>query len=96
LGIKYSSFILDRKLGTPTAKTECEFLQPCLLGEILEIAVTLEKIGRSSLTLRFDGQVAGEPRMQARSVLVVIDLGDGRPRPIDDDLRRRMEAYQAG
>ena len=95
LGVKYSSFILDQRLGLPTVRMECEFLKPSILGEELGLALTLEKIGRTSLTVRFDGYVAGEHRLSARSVLVVIDMANGRPVPIADDLRRRLVAYQA-
>jgi 4-hydroxybenzoyl-CoA thioesterase len=94
LGVKYSSFILDQKLGLPTAKMECEFLRPSVLGEELGLALTLEKIGRTSMTVRFDGYMEGEHRLRARSVLVVIEMVNGRPVPIADDLRRRLVAYQ--
>ncbi len=96
LGVNYADYVLGRRLGLPTAKTECEFLRPCYLGEQLDIALVLEKIGRTSLTVRFEGSVGGEARLRARSVLVVIDMDhDGRPEPIDDDLRARLEDYRA-
>lgn len=94
LGLEYAEFIVGRRLGLPTAHTECDFLRPCRLGERLELAVVLERIGRSSIALRFLGTVAGEPRVQARSVLVVVGLDHGRPVPIDDDLRARLTRYR--
>ncbi len=93
LGLKYADFILNRRLGLPTAHTECTFEAPCRLGEALEITLYLEHIGCSSLRARFVGRVAGEQRLVARSALVVTNLEDGRPLPIDDDLRGRLEAY---
>lgn len=96
LGIRYSEFILRRRLGTPTARIECTFVAPCLLGEHLDLTVYLEHIGSSSLRLRFVGTVAGERRLEAMSTLVVIGLDDGRPRRIDDDLRGRLDEYRAG
>jgi len=95
LGIRYADIVLKRGLGLPTAHTECDFLRPCRLGERLEIAVVLEKVGRTSMHLRFDGRVGGEQRLRARSVLVVIELGDGRPVAIDGDLREKLTAYAA-
>lgn len=94
LGVRYADFVLQRRLGLPTAHTECEFLLPCRLGEELQIALILEKVGRTSITVRFEGSVGGERRLNARSVLVVIEMKDGRPAPIDDDLRQRLEAYR--
>lgn len=96
LGIRYAEFILKRRLGTPTARTECTFLSPCHLGEHLDLTVYLEHVGSSSIRLRFVGTVAGERRLEAVSTLVVIGLDDGRPRRIDEDLRTRLDVYRAG
>ena len=93
LGLNYAEQILRHGVGFPTAHTECDFLRPCRLGEILELHLVLEKLGRSSFTLRFDGQVAGEQRLCARSVLVAIEMQHGRPRPIGPVLRERLQAY---
>ncbi|HLT28095.1 MAG TPA: thioesterase family protein [Zeimonas sp.] len=95
LGIRYAEFILGRRLGTPTARIECNFLAPCRLGEHLDLTVYLEHVGSSSMRLRFIGSVLGERRLEAVSTLVVIGLDDGRPRRIDDALRARLGAYQA-
>lgn len=95
LGVSYADFIMKERRGLPTARTECDFQKPCFLGEELDIALYLEKIGNSSLHVRFEGAVNGDTRLVARSVLVVISTEDGKPQPIDSDLRQRLEAYQA-
>jgi len=95
LGIRYADIVIEHGLGLPTAHTECDFLKPCRLGERLGIAVVLEKLGRTSIGLRFDGAVDGDQRLCARSVLVVIELGNGRPVPIEGALRAKLEAYAA-
>ena len=95
LGLNYAEQILKHGIGFPTAHTECDFVRPCRLGETLELRLVLEKIGRSSLTLRFDGSVRGETRLRARSVLVTIEMQYGRPQPIGVDLRARLQAYLA-
>lgn len=96
LGVRYSEFILKRRLGTPTARIECSFLAPCHLGEYLDLTVYVEHIGSSSIRLRYVGTVAGQRRLEAVSTLVVIDLDHGRPQRIDEDLRARMQAYRDG
>ena len=95
LGLKYADFINDRRLGLPTAETECSFQAPCRLGEQLEITLYLEHVGNASMRVRFVGRVEGERRLVARSAMVVTSLSDGRPRKIDDDLRGRLQAYLA-
>jgi 4-hydroxybenzoyl-CoA thioesterase len=92
LEVSYAGLIASG-FGLPTAQTECEFLKPSRLGEILELAVILERLGNSSMTVRFVGSVDGEERVRAKSVLVLISLEDGRPRPIEGDLRAKLMAY---
>ena len=94
LGQNFSQMIIQQKIGQPTAYTECQFIKPCLLGENLDLAIILDKFGTSSLHLRFIGTVDGEIRLVARSVQVVISLKDGRPVPIPDGLRERLQAYK--
>ncbi len=93
LEVDYAGMVNNLGLGLPTAKTECTFMQPCKLGELLELSVILEKIGNSSIALRFEGHVGDELRLLAKSVLVVISLETGKAEPISDDLRTRLSWY---
>lgn len=95
LGLNYAEQILRHGVGFPTARTECDFTRPCRLGEVLELRLVLEQVGRSSITLRFDGSVQGEARLSARSVLVAIEMQHGRPQPLGSVLRERLQAYLA-
>jgi 4-hydroxybenzoyl-CoA thioesterase len=95
LDLKYSDLVLEMKLGLPTAQTECKFQAPCRLGEPLEMSLYLDHIGNSSLRVRFVGRVEGEQRLEAKSALVVTNITNGRPSPMSDDLRARLEKYQA-
>jgi len=92
---RYADLIIGRRLGTPTAATQCTFMKPSRLGDVVTIAAKLEHIGNSSFRLRFIGSVDGEKRLEAVSTLVMIHLDDGSPHRIPDDLRTKMEAYQA-
>ncbi len=93
LGINFAEMILERHLGNPTAHTECQFIKPCVLGEYLDISLILEKIGTTSFTVRYIGCVAGEVRLRARSVQIMIETKTGRPVPFDDDFRGRLTDY---
>ena len=95
LGADYAGIVLNRGVGLPTAHTECNFMKPCRLGEILDLSLRLTKVGSTSLTVEFFGSVAGEQRLHGQSVLVFINLEDGTPVPIPEDLREKLEAYQA-
>ncbi|MCL2713191.1 MAG: acyl-CoA thioesterase [Alphaproteobacteria bacterium] len=92
---KFADLIIHHRLGTPTATTQCTFMKPSRLGDVVTIAAKLEHIGNSSFRLRFFGSCDGEKRLEAVSTLVLISLNDGSPQRIPDDLRRKMQAYQA-
>jgi len=94
LGVNYARLVIEDNIGFPTANTECTFKKPCRLGEILELTVLLRKLGNTSISVEFVGTVKGEERLRARSVLVAIDLDDGRPKPMNDNLRAKLEAYE--
>ncbi len=94
LKVDYAQQILEHGVGLPTARTECDFSKPCKLGEKIEISLSVEKVGNSSLTVLFVGRVNGEDRLRARSVLVAIDAATGRPVPISDKLRSKLKEYQ--
>jgi 4-hydroxybenzoyl-CoA thioesterase len=93
LGVTFSKFVADG-FGTPTARVECDFLKPCFLGDFLDIAVTLERLGRKSMELSFVGTVEGEERLRARSVLVLFSLVERKTLRIEGDLRARLEHYR--
>ncbi len=93
LGIDFADMIMNQRIGQPTAHTECQFIKPCVLGEKLDLAIILDRFGTSSLHLRFIGTVEGEVRLRARSVQVLLSMDEGRPVPINDEMRRRLQAY---
>ena len=93
LGINFADMIMNQRIGQPTAHTECQFLKPCVLGEKLDLAIILDKFGTSSMHLRFIGTVAGEVRLRARSVQVLLSMKEGHPIAINDDMRRHLQAY---
>ena len=48
-------------LGFPTVKVEMEFLSPVHYGDHVDIDVTIERVGRSSVQIRYEASVAGKP-----------------------------------
>jgi 4-hydroxybenzoyl-CoA thioesterase len=95
LEVKYAD-MFNHGMGLPTAHMECDFIRPSRLGDMLELSVVPEAVGRTSITVRFIGRVGGEECLRARQVLVFISTKDGRPVPIDDDMRARLGWYLPG
>jgi len=94
LNVDYAKQILEYGVGLPTAHTECDFSLPCKLGEKIEFSLSVEKVGRTSVSIIFVGRVNGEDRLHAKSVLVAISTKNGRPVAISDDLRAKLLEYQ--
>src|SRR5438477_2413970 len=79
-------------VGFPTVKVEMEFVSPVHYGDQVEIDVTVERVGRSSVQIRYDGSVQGRPVFHARNVMVVVDMKDFRPTPLPAALREKFLA----
>lgn len=78
--------------GVPTAEIRVTFHRPSRLGEVLDFALTLERLGRSSAGLRILASCRGEARLTARSTIVWVDLTTGRAEPWPEEMRARMAA----
>src|SRR5262245_16049794 len=50
-----------QRFGFPRVAASCDFQKPARFGDVLEVAVTLEKIGQKSVTYRFEFSRDGEP-----------------------------------
>ncbi|MBI3932928.1 MAG: acyl-CoA thioesterase [Acidobacteria bacterium] len=79
-------------IGFPTVKVEMEFLSPVHYGDRVEIEVTVERVGRSSVQIRYEGSVGGYPVFRARNVAVVVDMRTFKPMALPQWLRERFQA----
>ena len=60
LGVGYRE-IQDRKTGFPRVRVECDYTGALVYDDLMDIAVTVDRVGRASFTLAFDVSV-GRPR----------------------------------
>jgi YbgC/YbaW family acyl-CoA thioester hydrolase len=79
-------------LGFPTVKVEMEFLSPVHYGDRVRVRVTVEHIGRTSVRIRYEGDVEGKSVFRARNTLVVVDMKTFRPTPLPSPFKERFEA----
>ncbi len=94
LGVNYARTITEHRLGFPIVKLECDFIVPSKIGEIITLALKLERLGRSSMEITVVCSYKQEERLRARFVLVTMNLDTQRAQPIPDDLRALMQAFQ--
>jgi 4-hydroxybenzoyl-CoA thioesterase len=79
-------------LGLPTVKLEIDFFSPVRYGDHVDMRLTVEKVGRTSVQMRYEGSVGGREVFRARNVAVVVDMKTFHPQPLPDWLRERFLA----
>jgi len=83
-------------IAFPTVKVEMEFFSPVHYGVHVDIDVTVDHVGRSSVRMLYEGSVAGTPVFQGRNTAVLVDLATFKPTPLPDWLRERFVAGMRG
>lgn len=74
-----------------------EYHAPAMFDDVLEVFCRVSKIGRTSLTFEFDVVLAdGSDRhlASATQTMVNVDLLERQPVPVDDGMRRSIEAFE--
>ncbi len=92
LGVDRRTMHIDMGLGLPTVDLKASFTAMSRLGDLLDISVSVERVGRSSIDLAIDVSSAGEPRFGVRYTQVLTSLTESRAVPWPDDLRERLDA----
>lgn len=93
IGLPFQTMHLERRLGFPIVDTRCQFVRPCHLGDMLDIDLSIARLGRSSIAFDIRGRVGGEEKFHADHKVALVSLDTFRSMPIPDDLRGRMQPY---
>src|SRR5688572_17967308 len=74
--------------GVILARAEIDYRRAARFGEVLEVRITLEGIGRSSISSRYEiVNEAGELVANAKTVLVLYDYATSQPIPVSEAVR---------
>lgn len=95
LGTSFSTIHLSSGHGVPTVSISAEFSAPSHMGDVLTWRLYVTKLGRTSAELMIEASCDGQLRMQARPVLVYVDMTTGRPVPWPEEIRTPMQRYVA-
>lgn len=82
--------VMHPDAGVPTAAIAMQFSAPSRHGDVLDLTITIQRIGRSSLTLQTVALCGEQTRFTADQTIVCID-GAGRPHPWPERIRARIE-----
>ncbi|MFF4695363.1 acyl-CoA thioesterase [Streptomyces chattanoogensis] len=93
----YAGLFAGRGIGIPAIRLECDFLSPSRLGDTVQFTLSVDRIGTSSIHLRFScaGSDPADVRVRIKAVLVCVSLDSCRPIPIPDDIRSAMQSRRA-
>ena len=80
------------KYGLPRVSASCDYVRPARFGEELTIALTVEKLGRSSIAYAFDFSRDDEAIARGRVTAVFCRFGEGGPKASDmpDAFRKKL------
>lgn len=95
LGVDFAAYHVKERLGIPMGTVQCRFLSPSKVGETLRLALTVTRIGRSSMEMHVTGTAAGETRVEATLTIVQASLESRAAVPFSADMRSRLERYLA-
>lgn len=93
IGFTFNEMHIQRRVGFPIVNTGCEFFRPCHLGDRLELALAIARLGGSSIEFSVTGSVGGEEKFRARHKVAMMSLDSQRAMPIPEDLRAKMQPY---
>lgn len=85
----------DPRLATvtfPRVHVECDFQSELHFDDLVTIALSIERIGRSSFTMAFAVTVDGKAAASGKIVVVCIDRATHRPVAIPEVLQEALEA----
>ena len=94
LGIDYYALLRDEKVGVGYGHASADFLRVSAMGDVLEIAIVVTDIGRSSFTLTLHAFKGEEEAVRGRLVVVTTSLEKHKAIPIPAALRQALEAYR--
>jgi 4-hydroxybenzoyl-CoA thioesterase len=94
LGYDYADLVMGSKYGFPFVHLDCDFKIPSRMGDVIDLTLLVERIGRSSLRIAIVCHLDGFERLRASMVTAMMSLETRKPVPLPDALREKIEAYQ--
>jgi len=89
----YAELLIGSRHGFPFVHIECDFKVPSRMGDLIDLTLLIDRIGRTSLGLAIVCHVDGIERLRARMVTAMMALDTGKPVPLPQALRETIEAY---
>lgn len=91
----YPGLTMGRGVGVPSVRVEVDYLAPLRYGDVALVDVSVERLGRRSVTLlhAISREADGVPCARVRQVVVLCRLEDLTPVDIPDDVRALLAPH---
>jgi len=96
VGVPYHVLIDEKRIGFPAVRVECDYETPLRFGDVLEVGISVIRIGNSSVTFRYRVRNRTRRRSVADAQVTVacVDMDTFRPRRIPARYRRVFERHE--
>jgi len=84
-----------REVSFPRVHVECDFFSEIRYDDVIEIEMTVDRVGPSSFTMQFSTTVGGRSAAKGRITVVCIDRHTQRSCPIPDRLAGCLREHLA-
>lgn len=92
MGLPYELLRVQHGVWLPRKALHAEFHRPAAMDEEIAIAASIDRVGTTSITFRFEVTRAsdGEPRASATLTVVSVEKKTMEARPVPDWLREKL------
>jgi YbgC/YbaW family acyl-CoA thioester hydrolase len=90
LGIGYRQ-IQTGQVEFPRVRVECDYLGAVRYDDVMEIAVSVDRVGRSSFTLAFGVNVDGREAARGKTTIVCMDSKTQKATPLPESLAAALK-----
>ena len=92
-GRGYHLILNEDKVGFPAVHIDCDFKKPVVFGEPYEICLGVKRIGKTSVTFRYEirHRDTGELHAVTDTTKAVVDMNLFKARRLPDDIRAAFE-----
>jgi 1,4-dihydroxy-2-naphthoyl-CoA hydrolase len=94
LGQALDRFFDRQRHAIPIVHVEADYHLPMRHGQTFKVTLRVQRLGKTSFALSYDFVGAGgELCAQVQTVHTFVERGSGKPTPLPEELRHRLEGF---
>ncbi len=95
VGLPYAEVITEQRIGFPTVHLQVDFQRPLSYGDEVDILVSVERCGESSVTWSYVIELDGATCVLASVTTVTVNLDNLRPVDTPEAIREVLQGFVA-